>query len=152
MTAMKTQTLLLLTLIKLALIGAALLWLSGCTSMSDVMPKQSLTMEQIYDHPGKIAAKNKSSENSANTFEVTPDNSSGDMQKIRNETKDQIKLSSASKLTENVVSQNTWQSFHKVANPTLKLYVYPHLAGSNELPVPGYTTAFNAYEKEYWKL
>lgn len=40
--------------------------------------------------------------------------------------------------------------FHQAPNPTLQLYVYPHLAG--ELPVPGYVTQFKAYEKDSWVL
>ncbi len=43
-------------------------------------------------------------------------------------------------------------SFHKVLNPELKMYVYPHLAGKDELPVPGYYTAFNAYTQDHYVL
>lgn len=43
-------------------------------------------------------------------------------------------------------------SFHKVLNPELKMYVYPHLAGKNELPIPGYYTAFNAYTQDHYVL
>lgn len=42
--------------------------------------------------------------------------------------------------------------FHKVLNPELKMYVYPHLAGKDELPVPGYYTAFNAYTQDHYVL
>jgi conjugative transfer region lipoprotein (TIGR03751 family) len=43
-------------------------------------------------------------------------------------------------------------SFHKVSNPELKMYVYPHLAGKDELPVPGYYTVFNAYTQDHYVL
>jgi conjugative transfer region lipoprotein (TIGR03751 family) len=42
--------------------------------------------------------------------------------------------------------------FHKLANPELKMYVYPHLAGKDEVPVPGYYTAFNAYTQDHYAL
>jgi conjugative transfer region lipoprotein (TIGR03751 family) len=43
-------------------------------------------------------------------------------------------------------------AFHKVPNPELKMYVYPHLAGKDELPVPGYYTVFNAYTQDHYML
>jgi conjugative transfer region lipoprotein (TIGR03751 family) len=43
-------------------------------------------------------------------------------------------------------------TFHKVPNPELKIYVYPHLAGKDEVPVPGYYTAFNAYTQDHYAL
>lgn len=42
--------------------------------------------------------------------------------------------------------------FPKLPNPTLVMYVYPHLAGQHELPVPGYSTAFNMYAKEHYAM
>ncbi len=47
------------------------------------------------------------------------------------------------------VSDNT---FHKLPNPELKMYVFPHLAGKDEIPVPGYYTAFNAYTQDHYAL
>ena len=43
-------------------------------------------------------------------------------------------------------------TFHKVFNPELKMYVYPHLAGKDQVPVPGYYTAFNAYTQDHYLL
>jgi conjugative transfer region lipoprotein (TIGR03751 family) len=47
------------------------------------------------------------------------------------------------------VSDNTFQ---KLPNPELKMYVYPHLAGNDEVPIPGYYTAFNAYTQDHYAL
>ena len=47
------------------------------------------------------------------------------------------------------IASNT---FHKVPNPELKMYVYPHLAGKDEMPVPGYYTEFNAYTQDHYAL
>jgi conjugative transfer region lipoprotein (TIGR03751 family) len=46
----------------------------------------------------------------------------------------------------------TSNTFHKVPNPELKMYVYPHLAGKDEMPVPGYYTEFNAYTQDHYAL
>jgi conjugative transfer region lipoprotein (TIGR03751 family) len=42
--------------------------------------------------------------------------------------------------------------FYRVPNPELKMYVYPHLAGKDELPVPGYYTVLNAYTQNHYLL
>lgn len=42
--------------------------------------------------------------------------------------------------------------FQKLPNPELQLYVYPHFAGNEEIPIPGYYTSFNAYEKTHYAL
>lgn len=43
-------------------------------------------------------------------------------------------------------------SFHKLPNPELTMYVFPHLAGNEEVPVPGYFTVFNAYAQDHYAL
>lgn len=35
--------------------------------------------------------------------------------------------------------------FPRLPNPDLVLYVYPHLSGSEQAPVPGYSTVFPLY-------
>ena len=40
--------------------------------------------------------------------------------------------------------------FAKVANPELIMYVYPHLAGPEHVPVPGYFTAFPMYARIHY--
>jgi conjugative transfer region lipoprotein (TIGR03751 family) len=136
---MKIPARLALTLISLFTAG-----LTGCTSMSSIMPKQGPTMEQVYDGMKKSHAVYDS--DAANSSDA---NEAG-MASVRKSVSRAVPTPTT--LSENVPARNTWQSFHKVPNPTLNLYVYPHLAGNDELPVPGYTTAFNAYEKDHYSL
>ena len=42
--------------------------------------------------------------------------------------------------------------FPRLPNPTLVMYVFPHLAGETRAPVPGYTTAFPMYEQVEYAL
>lgn len=44
------------------------------------------------------------------------------------------------------------QGFHKIPNPELRMYIYPHLAGNDQIPVPGYTTEFNIYGRDYYEV
>ena len=40
--------------------------------------------------------------------------------------------------------------FARVPNPELIMYVYPHLAGPEQVPVPGYFTAFSMYARIHY--
>ncbi len=42
--------------------------------------------------------------------------------------------------------------FTRLPNPTLFLYIDPHLVGVEGIPVPGYTTAFTMYANDHWAL
>ena len=42
--------------------------------------------------------------------------------------------------------------FFRFPNPTLVMYVFPHLAGEESVPVPGYATAFPMYERTEYAL
>ena len=51
-----------------------------------------------------------------------------------------------------VASQEIKQLFPKIYNPTLWMYVVPHLSGPDGVPIPGYVTAFRLYEKDHFAL
>ena len=42
--------------------------------------------------------------------------------------------------------------FPRLPNPTLVMYIFPHLSGSERTPVPGYVTTFPFYEKVEYAL
>lgn len=42
--------------------------------------------------------------------------------------------------------------FPRLPNPTLVMYVFPHLSGDERSPVPGYVTTFPFYEKVEYAL
>ncbi len=44
------------------------------------------------------------------------------------------------------VGQALQQQFPHLKNPTLILYVFPHLSRDGQTPVPGYATGFSFYE------
>ena len=45
-----------------------------------------------------------------------------------------------------------YRQFHRLPNPDLLMYVFPHLAGSYPVPVPGYTTLFPLYQRVQYAL
>jgi conjugative transfer region lipoprotein (TIGR03751 family) len=44
------------------------------------------------------------------------------------------------------------RQFQRLPNPDLVMYVYPHLAGSDPVPVPGYTTVFPFYQRVQYAM
>lgn len=42
--------------------------------------------------------------------------------------------------------------FPRLPNPDLVLYVYPHLGGTEQAPVPGYSTVFPFYQQVQYAL
>ena len=42
--------------------------------------------------------------------------------------------------------------FPRLPNPALVMYVFPHLAGAERVPVPGYATSFPLYERIEYAL
>ncbi|THF64859.1 TIGR03751 family conjugal transfer lipoprotein [Pseudothauera nasutitermitis] len=44
------------------------------------------------------------------------------------------------------------RQFHRLPNPDLVMYVYPHLTGTDPVPVPGYSTVFPLYQRVQYAL
>lgn len=45
-----------------------------------------------------------------------------------------------------------YRQFQRLPNPDLVMYVFPHLAGSHPVPVPGYSTVFPLYQRVQYAL
>lgn len=43
-------------------------------------------------------------------------------------------------------------NFKFVPNPTMYMFVAPHLASASEVPIPGYITQFRMWEKDHYAL
>ena len=111
--------------------------LSACSSISgNVVPKSGPAMEKVYDSMGDQNVDNIDNSNKLNS-------------------KQNIKLFRAKQFAvQNSEYKNyrTLERLHKIPNPELRMYIYPHLAGRDQIPVPGYTTEFNVYERDYYAL
>ncbi|MFT4103735.1 MAG: TIGR03751 family conjugal transfer lipoprotein [Burkholderiaceae bacterium] len=49
-------------------------------------------------------------------------------------------------------SNEVYRQFQRLPNPDLVMYVYPHLAGTDPVPVPGYTTVFPLYQRVQYAM
>jgi conjugative transfer region lipoprotein (TIGR03751 family) len=106
--------------------------LSGCVMYRNVVPKTGATMEQVYDG---MQAQNSVAECLTNDCR-----------------KHSIALGLPSPVPSSLPKNAVNREFRKLPNPELKMYVYPHFAGNDEVPIPGYFTVFNAYERDHYAL
>lgn len=104
--------------------------------MGNVVPKTGPTMEQVYD------GMNQPSFALPNNFEF---NNVDQTPKSTNANQENI-------FPKNLSTDSFNQDFKKIPNPELSLYIYPHFAGNEELPIPGYWTMFNVYERSHYEL
>lgn len=44
------------------------------------------------------------------------------------------------------------RQFHRLPNPDLVMYVFPHLSGTDPAPIPGYTTVFPLYRRVQYAM
>ncbi len=104
--------------------------LSGCasTSKEEILPQDGLTMQETYEgHFKQLNQSSLESVRGANHRDITPGN--GDLHGYTRDAGHEI---------DNL--------FPRLPNPTLVMYVYPHLTGEGGNPVPGYATAFPMYD------
>lgn len=104
--------------------------LSGCatTSKEEILPQDGPTMQETYE--GHFKRLNQDSiETVRNTGNRGISSGDGNLHGYTRNTSHEI---------DNL--------FPRLPNPTLVMFVYPHLAGSGGNPVPGYATAFPMYE------
>jgi len=45
-----------------------------------------------------------------------------------------------------------YSQFQRLPNPDLVMYVFPHLAGTDPVPIPGYSTVFPLYQRVQYAL
>lgn len=45
-----------------------------------------------------------------------------------------------------------YRQFHRLPNPDMVMFVFPHLAGTDPVPVPGYSTVFPLYQRVQYAL
>ncbi|MEW8474672.1 MAG: TIGR03751 family conjugal transfer lipoprotein [Candidatus Thiodiazotropha endolucinida] len=120
----------------IAALGLISLVLAGCASTKDtVLPQDGPSMKAIYE---------------GHVHEMNADNP----QVIRGELGSRSIVSGEAAL--HGYTRDAFNEidvlFPRLPNPTLVMYIFPHLAGEAGAPVPGYTTAFPMYEQVEYAL
>jgi conjugative transfer region lipoprotein (TIGR03751 family) len=121
-----------LALVLLALTG-------GCTTNKDqLLPHGEHTMLDIWNQETGGGASNVASRQLLDA-----------RQSLRRPlTGTDAQAAPANNATYTRTAQNEVESqFSRLPNPDLVMYVFPHLAGSEPAPVPGYSTIFPLYQR-----
>lgn len=124
--------------ILLSLLLISSLSLVGCSaSTSAVLPQGGPTMTQIYQQ--KMHDEDQQNEG---------------LDKVRNQANaGWLGAANTNQYGYTRTASNELRNlFPKLPNPTVVMYVYPHLAGEDEAPVPGYTTAFTFFKEDHFAL
>ena len=51
-----------------------------------------------------------------------------------------------------LLAHHQHRQFQRLPNPDLVMYVFPHLTGTDPVPVPGYTTVFPLYQRVQYAM
>ena len=108
----------------------------GCASTKEsVLPQDGPSMQTIYDtHLQEMAAENPTVVRGAlGSRPIGP--GEADLHGYTREAFNELDI-----------------TFQRLPNPTLVMYVFPHLAGEARTPVPGYVTSFPLYERLEYAL
>ena len=121
-------------LLRNVLLISAIGFAAGCGGREAVLPEEGRTMLEIYqDHMGSAGDEARSAARSA----------------LRGPgSDDAIDPQSYTRTAQNEIEA----LFVRLPNPDLILYVFPHLATEEAIPIPGYSTVFPLYERVIYAL
>ncbi|AZF53190.1 putative lipoprotein [Pseudomonas sp. R4-34-07] len=116
----------------------ALLVLGGCaTNPEKVLPHGDATMLDIW---------NRQTDGGASTRRLLDAR-----QTLRRPLQAPVSMVDQTAYTRSAQSE-IYRQFQRLPNPDLVMYVFPHLAGSESVPVPGYSTVFPLYQRVHYAL
>lgn len=131
------------------LASTSLLLLGGCaTSKDKVLPQGLKPMKQIYaEHFDELRGSDVDGARAAlaSRGETEPTTPAGT---VRPMASGQVDLAGYTRDAYNEIEGR----FPRLANPTLVMFVYPHLAGPQGVPIPGYATTFPMYQSVDYAL
>lgn len=109
--------------------------LSGCMTHGGTVPRNGPTMADVYE-----TAMNQSN--------------GATLEQMRQRVQSPVAYTGNTQISGYTRTANNEieNLFPTLPNPELVMYIYPHLVGDDEAPVPGYSTAFTLYEREHFAL
>lgn len=104
-----------------------LVCLTGCSNQTTLLPQGHRTMLEIYTDPDGAGAPSL-------------------IRAVQRPVDVAAPTSAAAE------SLKAWPVFERLPNPDLHLYVFPHRATADGVPIPGYTTVFPLYKRVEYAL
>lgn len=124
---------------------AAMLAIAGCgTGKEKLLPHDDRTMLDIWNaETGGSARASQSSRQLLDARESLR----------RPLTRSDVMAAPALNASYTRTAQNEIdRQFHRLPNPDLVMYVFPHLTGSDPVPIPGYSTVFPLYHRVQYAM
>ncbi|NIW85391.1 MAG: TIGR03751 family conjugal transfer lipoprotein [Gammaproteobacteria bacterium] len=113
----------------------SVLLLGGCASTKDaVLPQDNNSMHQIYEEHFEQIGEQRA-DHVRKTLQRRPGSGEANLHGYTREAQNEIRA-----------------MFPRLPNPTLVMFVFPHLAGPEGVAVPGYATSFPMYERVEYAL
>lgn len=126
-------------LIKTLLIGVAAATLFGCsTDKDELMPHGPQTMLDLWN--GSPAAS-AGGPNDRQLMDAR--------QQLR---RPLTELNDEQSTYTRTAQNEIYSQFHRLPNPDLVMYVFPHLAGTDPAPIPGYSTVLPFYQRVQYAM
>lgn len=123
------------TTLKILLLISLSLLFTGCyTSKDKMFPNDGITMLEIFNGSG-TAGTNQQLIDARSVLRRSVD----------------VPHDLQEPYTRTAINEINSQ-FQRLPNPDLVMYVYPHLAGAEQAPIPGYSTVFPFYTKVQYAL
>ncbi|WP_193073470.1 TIGR03751 family conjugal transfer lipoprotein [Pseudomonas sp. FME51] len=131
--------------IKPLLLAAVVVALAGCaTSKEELMPHGGRTMQDIWQQQagdggsGQVARRQLLDARQSLRRPLTNID-------IQSATVEQMRYT-------RTAANEILHQFPRLPNPDLVMYVFPHLAGTDPIPVPGYSTVFPLYQRVQYAM
>jgi len=129
--------------IKPLMLIAATIALAGCaTSKDKLLPHGNQTMQDIWQH-------NADSSNQMTTRQLL--DARQNLRRPLSEADVQAAPAEQMHYTRTATNE-IYRQFQRLPNPDLIMYVFPHLTGTEAVPVPGYTTVFPLYQRVQYAM
>lgn len=140
-----------MTSIKSVVPFVAALLLAACTSIEDVIPQDGPTMLEIYEnHLSASRAGLREmyeQQDRASPADAPTALSPRGLTPVA-DTEAFARMIATTRTPSNEIDV----LFPQLPNPTLVMYIFPHFAGQEQLPVPGYATSFSLFERTVFAL
>jgi conjugative transfer region lipoprotein (TIGR03751 family) len=128
--------------------------LSGCaTNTDDLLSHDSSTMRDIWDQKTGAGSDNRQGNRLLLDARLA-------LRRPLNSAPESLPTKSKLDFTGTVDNANYTRTarneiqrqFQRLPNPDLVMYVFPHLAGTDPVPIPGYSTVFPLYQRVQYAM
>ena len=125
---------------------AGLVLLSGCaTNKDELMPSNGVTVQDLWAQGSAVGNDGRGA---GSPGKRSLDEARG---ALRRPIGDGEIRAEQTRYTRGAANE-IYSQFSRLPNPDLVMFIYPHLAGSEAVPVPGYSTIFPLYDKPQYAM